>query len=398
MVAAGVLQLVEDGLVGLDDPVTDYVPELELAEPWQAGQITVRQLLTHTTGFPDQVFDLGPVTDDALSDWAASQGETFLHAPPGSFYNYSNPNYSLAGLVIERASGMTYRDYLADRLWGPAGLDSMTFDPWQAVATGDFATGYYVDLRTGDLGPITLSQSDSGWIGPAGLALSDAGDLVRWARLLMEGGGPVLTPSSAAAMQAPQVWMHQTPALYYGYGIIHETYPEIGFRWHDGSWIGWGSIVMWQPESRFAVAVLSNTSTPLIGAAGCILESALELPDVEVPDLSTDAETWRRYPGQFAFTDVNGGAISVGVSLHGDQLLLDAGPGSYVIPEGRFPLQQGFLDTFYADLDGDGEAETDLTFIGGSTGSTPTMWLRYRYAVGTRANPVRRPSGRMLAP
>ena len=97
MTAAAVMQQVELGRVELGAPVTDYIPEFVIGGRWPAGQITVWHTLTHTSGFPDRINDWGTVSGDgALSIWAQGQSEMKLHAPPGSFWNYSNPNFMIA--------------------------------------------------------------------------------------------------------------------------------------------------------------------------------------------------------------------------------------------------------------------------------------------------------------
>ena len=106
MTAAAVMQQVELGRVDLDAPVTDYIPELAIGGKWPAELITVRHALTHATGFPDLINGVYGTDNDALSRWAAAQGGIELHAPPGSFWNYSNPNFMMAGLVAERAAGV----------------------------------------------------------------------------------------------------------------------------------------------------------------------------------------------------------------------------------------------------------------------------------------------------
>ena len=68
-----------------------------------------------------------------------------LHAPPGSFWNYSNPNFMIAGLVAERASGTPYRDLLKYSLWEPAGMHSTTFDPDEVMASGNYSDGHHYD-------------------------------------------------------------------------------------------------------------------------------------------------------------------------------------------------------------------------------------------------------------
>jgi len=389
MTAAAVMQQVEAGTVNLDDPVTRYVPELTLSGPWQADLITVRELLTHTSEYPDRIFDLGAAGEDALSNWAANQGGVSLHAPPGSFWNYSNPNFALAGLVLERASGTRYRTYIQQHVWDAAGMTHTTFDPTVARAGGDYSWGHYRNPDTGTWQTLAPEDVESWWAGPAAFAFSTVGDLVRWAELLMEGGGPVLTQESADAMQARQVWCHYTPDMYYGYGIVNDRYNGVDVRYHDGSVIGWGTMVLWVPESRFAVAVLANTPEPLANAAFCALDAVLAPPPVDPPDLTTSPATWGRDLGHYDFTDVTGADFPADVDRSGAHLRVTLGSGSALFDPGSALLYQIYHDTFVVDLDGDGAAETDLTFIAGPGSPGATRWLRYRYAVGGRQPGVR---------
>lgn len=115
MTSAAVMQQVEQGHVDLAAPVTSYIPEFQVASPWMSADITVLHLLTHSTGFPDRydanlysIFS-GPTTASALSDWAAAQSAIPLFAPPGAFWNYSNPNFSLAGLVVRTLCRLCHR-------------------------------------------------------------------------------------------------------------------------------------------------------------------------------------------------------------------------------------------------------------------------------------------------
>ncbi len=126
MTAAAVMQQVERGKVHLEDSVTSFVPEFEVSGPWPASAIHIRHLLTHSSGFPDRLYfsDVdGPRGPHALSEWAGNQERVYLYAPPGAFWNYSNPNFSLAGLVVERASDQQYAAYMKQQVWQPAGLE-----------------------------------------------------------------------------------------------------------------------------------------------------------------------------------------------------------------------------------------------------------------------------------
>ncbi len=384
MTAAAVMQQVEAGRVRLDSSVTEYLPEFQVAGRWPAELMAVRHTLTHTAAFPDWIDDYGGTGDAALSDWAARQGNVRLHAPPGSFWNYSNPNFMIAGLVAERASGVPYRDLLEQSLWRPAGLDSTTFDPIAVIFAGNFSYGHYYDAeqnREYILGP---RDNDSWTAGPAGFAFSTVRDLVRWALILMDGGPPVLAPASAAAMQAPQVWTNLTPDLHYGFGIVIEDYQGLDVRQHGGNVAGFGSFLLWVPERRFAVAVLTNVTWSLIRSAYCIVDEVLDPAPREPPDLTTDPATWGRYVGDYLVTESDGRQWLAEISLDDDRLMSTVSdpndPGAGASSE----LVQAYLDTFRVDSDGDGALDTDFTFVSRKPGSGFVTWIRNRHAVGER--------------
>ena len=389
MTAAAVMQQVELGRVDLDASVTEYIPDFAVGGRWPADRITVWHTLTHTTGFPDRINDYVTVGDGALSIWAQGQGEMGLHAPPGSFWNYSNPNFMVAGLVAERASGTPYRDLLKNSLWEPAGMHLTTFDPDEVVASGNYSHGHFYDSGTGGWQLVDPRDFDSWTAGPAGMTLSTVEDLVRWALLLMDGGGPVLSPRSAAMMQHPHQWMHYTPDLFYGFGIMIEEYQGLDVRQHGGNVTGYGTYLLWVPERRFAVALLTNVSSSLDAAAYCIVDEVLEPNPVDPPDLSTDSSTWIRYVGDYVITDNLGSTTEATVYLEGDRLM-----GTFVDPgepasSATRRLYQAFLDTFVYDSNGDGSTETDLTFC--RTRGKPGIlkWMRNRRAVGERQNSPR---------
>ena len=384
MTAAVLLQQVELGRVDLDSPVTDYIPEFHVGGSWPAELITVRHTLTHATGFPDTINDLFARGDGALTRWATLQGEIELHAPPGSFRNYSNPNCMLAGLVAERAAGVPYRDLYKESLWEPAEMTSTTFDPDEIVARGNYAMGHYSDPSTGLESTLGPRDNDLWGAGPAGFAFSTVEDLARWALLLTDGGGPVLSPWSAATMQDRHQWTHFTPDLYYGYGVMVEEYRGLDVRQHGGNVAGYGTYLLWVPDRRFVVALLTNVSSSLVSAAYCIVDEVLDPDPVEPADLTTDPATWGRYAGEYLVTETDGTSAPAQVYLDGSRLMASVedpeAPGSLVTTE----LEQIYLDTFLFDSDGDGAADTDITFCEREGNPGFTMWIRNRRAVGER--------------
>ena len=387
MTAAAVMQQVEAGRVHLNDPVTALVPEFEIAGPWPADRIAVRHLLSHTTGFPDRLFGddiAGPTTPGALSNWAASQTAVSLHAPPGAFWNYSNPNFALAGLVAERASGINYQEYMEPHVWGPAGMSATTLSPAKVVAGGNWTYGHHTNVREFIYRPDSYDNWEAA---PAGFAFSTAPDLVRWADLLMAGGGGVLQPASAEEMQSRQAFLNYTPDLFYGFGIMSESYRGLDLLSHGGNVPGWGSMLMWVPERRFAVAVLANTFESLTAAAYCIVDAVLQPSGPPPPDYTTDPSTWAPYLGTYDITDVEGSTFRAQVGFVGSDFLitflgLDGGSETYTTP-----LVQLYLDTFGIDSDEDSQLDMDLTFIRSEAG--PARWLRNRLAVGARRSSLR---------
>ncbi len=212
----------------------------------------------------------------------------------------------------------------------------------------------------------------------------------------MDGGGPVLSPASAAIMQEPWVWQHYTPDLSYGFGVTIERYRGLDVRKHGGNVAGFGTYLLWVPDRRFVVALLTNVTQSLSRAAYCIVDEVLE-PDPEEPvDLTTDPSTWGRYQGDYLLTETDGTRWKVNISLQGDALV-----GSVESPDApgessTAELQQLFLDTFLFDGDGDGTPETDLTFCDRKGDPGFTMWMRNRNAVGERQLTPR--SGARLIP
>jgi len=384
MTAAAVLQQVELGRVALTDPITDLIPEFEVSGRWAADRITVRHTLTHTTGFPD-VLDSGSVQNaNSLSLWAQRQNDVRLYAPPGSFWNYSNPGFLIAGLIAERASGVNYRQLMKQDLWEPAGMGSTTFDPAEVVETGNYAHGHCWVCSQGGEAIVPPEENDLWDVGPAGMAFSTVHDLARWALLLTDGGGPVLSSRSAFSMQANQQWTHLTPDHFIGFGVMIEDYRGLDVRFFPGGIRGYGSCLLWVPKRRFAVAVLANATSEMTGAAHCIVDAVLEPDAVSPPDLTTDPSTWRSYEGGYVMTEAGGYQTHLRVYLDDDRLMAavtdPADPSFRYLTE----LVQAYLDTFRLDSDGDGLTDMDFTFC--SRGGKPgfQMWMRNRVIVGER--------------
>jgi CubicO group peptidase (beta-lactamase class C family) len=134
VVAMAIMQLVEQGLVGLDDPVTDYLPYFSEADE-AYKDITIRHLLAHRSGIPHKAGDAivmfqtaEPRYDDAaLEDHVRSLSDHELLFAPGEGYTYSSPGFDVLGDVIAKVSGQSFEEYMAEHIFAPLGMQDSTF-------------------------------------------------------------------------------------------------------------------------------------------------------------------------------------------------------------------------------------------------------------------------------
>lgn len=254
--AAGIMLLVRDGKVGLDDAAGKYLDGLP--PTWRG--VTVRQLLNQTSGIPEWVPD--PDKDPLVKTYtlveiarrAAVKPSAFT---PGTRFAYSNTNYNLLAGIIEKASGASYGDFLRARIFAPLGMsETGVYDPMEI--TGNRAAGYV--RMGGKLFNNPLVYDPSLLAGAGGLQ-STAGDLVKWDAAL--AGGTLLSPSALAQMWTP-------PALpggahsEYGMGWVNQTVNGHRILWHNGELPGTLGFLGRFPDDHLTVILLSNMS-PLDG-------------------------------------------------------------------------------------------------------------------------------------
>jgi CubicO group peptidase (beta-lactamase class C family) len=257
-----VMQLVEEGRVDLDAPVVTYLPELRLGDPEVTAAVTLRHLLTHTSGIAGDHFpDLGG-GDDVVARYVADCAEIGQTQPLGATMSYCNAGFVIAGRVVERITGESWDDALAKRLLAPLGVGH-TFTHPEDVLRFRSALGHAEDDE-GRWRPVSqwgLPRS----CGPAGLICATAADVVAFARLHLDGGRAadgrrVLSAESLAMMLEPRV-------------AVPDPYTagaEVGLAWfgfdgegprvhgHNGGTIGQASLMRIVPEAGVAVALLTN--------------------------------------------------------------------------------------------------------------------------------------------
>ena len=249
-VAAAIMTLVEQGKINLNEPASAYLPELPFA--WR--EVTIRQLLTHTSGIPDFEEILGygayrtPTTAQQLLAVAAAKPIAFS---PGAQWHYSTTGYYLLGLIIEKASGVPYVPLIEQRILGPAGMTRTRSSAPTEIIAGR-ASGYA--LEDGRIVNRDAIQPTA--VGGAGDLVSTTGDLAKWNALL--DAQSVLAIESYAQMWANQALADGSPS---GYGFGWFVSPVRGHRAqeHSGGTAGFSSDILRLPDDRVTVIVLTNS-------------------------------------------------------------------------------------------------------------------------------------------
>jgi D-alanyl-D-alanine carboxypeptidase len=243
-VATAVLQLVGAGHLSLDDTVGDLLPGVVSGNGNDGGKITVRQLLNHTSGLFDYTRDIPELGSAAgfqaerYTTWTPSQlvALAMRHAPdfaPGTSFEYSNTNYILAGMIIQKVTGHTWQQEVTRGIIRPLGLRD-TFAPvTYPHILGPHLEGY---SAFGGSGPaVDVSDLNPTMAGPAGGMISTTEDLSRFYSALL--GGRLLRPAQLAEMKTTVPAPTLDPALpgaRYGLGLIQEPLPCGGFFYGHG--------------------------------------------------------------------------------------------------------------------------------------------------------------------
>lgn len=307
MTAIAALQQVQAGRLTLDSTVADVVPELVFAsDAGLAGELALHELISHQGA----IFDYTPWTDApadaelydrAVGPFAANE---YALGPSGLFFNYSNPNFSLAGLLTQQADGRLWADILEDDLFAPLGLTRTFARKADVAADGDYAvgTGYYFpdgydtfdpyQVPAYEYGTVELDETfDDAFTRPAGLVWSTATDMASFAGFLIDGNAGVIDDELLALVHTPHVPAYPAiePEEYgYGYGLFVSNFGWSGAEgfyegvplWsHGGATMTMSSAFYLLPEQRVAVSVLSNGyGDYFVDTVVTALEAFAELP------------------------------------------------------------------------------------------------------------------------
>jgi CubicO group peptidase (beta-lactamase class C family) len=264
------MQMVEAGQLDLDAPVRSYLPGFHMADEGAAARVTMRHLLTHTSGWAGDYFDDTGSGDDALAVMVERMARLPQVTPLGRFWSYNNAGFYLAGRVLEAIGSQPYDVLALERVLRPLGMDRSFLTAADCI-TYRVAVGHepvYGDsTETPKVArPWALSRA----IGPAGGIISTARDQLRYARFALgdgatAGGGRLLSPTSMALMQTPQVQAANGEGMGLAW-FIKELAPvepggsPVRLVRHGGGTKGQITAFQLAPDQRFAIAILTNSA------------------------------------------------------------------------------------------------------------------------------------------
>ncbi len=352
--AVETMRLVEEGLVDLDTPITEYIPDFTIRSRFPEGEpITIRHILAHRSGLPRNEcvkpdWHYGP---DALDHLVVSLKECFLAYPTGERYKYTNAGYDLLGYIIQDQRQQPFPVYMNDHLLALLDMENSTF--WSSDLFGSEplnethkATGY--EFYEGEF--YAYEQNDVASI-PSSNLYATIGDLSNFVQFIFRGGeangSQLLSPTTLASMfDDPYSHLADPQRIGLGWRIGRVSGSE-KMLWHDGGPSeGIGSLVAFLPERKMGVILVANSTSfegPIaVPLAIELLEAMLETEHIFVAPVEAPAETVpletaapEAYEGDYALMEQ-----IMTVSLNGDKLQGSiAGMSFDLVPLGKNHLR-----------------------------------------------------------
>ncbi len=269
MTSAALAMLVDEGKLTWDERVIDILPELQLYDSYATHELTVRDLLTHRSGLPDTDL-LWIIPQNHLSMDEMIRRLRYVK-PESSFrshWEYQNVVYAIAGLIVERLSGMPWQQFVTTRIWAPLGMHESI--PLVSELAGQPNVAVPHALVNDTVRRVPIRTTDA--IAPAGSVWSSVSDMSKWMRFVLDSGRvgttQLIKPSTFAELLTPQIRapMEEYPALElshphffsYALGWFVQDYDGQTVWMHTGSIDGMCALIGLEPGKKLGVYVLEN--------------------------------------------------------------------------------------------------------------------------------------------
>jgi CubicO group peptidase (beta-lactamase class C family) len=256
-----VMTLVDEGKVDLDTPLSTYLPDLTLADEEAHRSVTLRQVLSHTSGIYGDYFDDFGLGDDALAKSVATVSTLRQWTRPGASWAYCNVGFNLAGAIVERVLDEPFEVAMRTRVFEPLGLDHSFYFAHEAIVHS-VAVGHNLVEPGKDEHEVARKYPLPRCVNPAGGIISNVNDLLSFAAFHMSDrtvdGTQVLSPESIRTMQEPQTKAANF-ADEWGVGWDISWVDGVKVIGHGGTTNGFQARLAVVPDRQFAIAILTNS-------------------------------------------------------------------------------------------------------------------------------------------
>lgn len=258
--------LVKEGVLKWDDKIIKYLPEFSLKDKAYTDNLTVRNILNHTSGLVPHAYDNLIEANVPFNKIVDKLQELPSYCPVGECYGYQNALYSLIANIIESATGKEYTSLLSERILKPLGMNSVSFNKEQFISSKNYASPHErINLK---LTPVTPRGTYYSTIAASGLNASIQ-DMAQWL-LAMLGNRQDVIPLSVISevckpiIKTPQElrkynWKNRLKSIHYGMGWRIFNYSGYNLIYHSGNVYGYLAVVAFLPEYNTGIAVLQNS-------------------------------------------------------------------------------------------------------------------------------------------
>ncbi len=275
--ALGILNLQKNGLINLDEEVSKYIPWLKMNYQGEETQITLEQLLHHSSGIPFKTIDKIPISDkdNALEETVKTLINIELDSEPGGKFQYATINYDVLGLIIEKVTGMTYEKYIKEYILEPMELNN-TYLYKSEIVNKNMAKGYKIEFLKPQVYDASVYRGNM----PAGYIISNAEDMAKWLKIQIgTSSNPrvdkdIIEESHKANRRIAPLGDGASYAA--GWFVYQKDGGEIS---HGGNNPNYSSFILFRPEDKLGIAVLSNVNSEYVSAISKGIVEILEGKD-----------------------------------------------------------------------------------------------------------------------
>ncbi len=304
-VSLGIIKLIKEGKLNLNDELKKVAPEVPFKNAWEAtNPVKIVHLLEHTSGFDDmklnRLYSADTIEMKGMEMMLAHKNSMYCRWKPGERYSYSNPNYTILGFIIEKLSGKSFDQYLAENIFQPLGMSGSNFNlrsKFPAIDVKEYA------VKNGKPEQVFSVTSLSG---APGSLWSGAADMTKFVRLFLNNGIPLFDSADIVEMETPHSSLAARNGQKNGYGLANDNngsvFSKFPFHGHDGLTGTCFSALKYNRDLEVGFIISNNSNQPTYRIERLIISFLEEnfVSDV-VKEETPDIKFLEQYTGRYQF-------------------------------------------------------------------------------------------------